>query len=562
MNMRLQLLLSFALVIVLMMGSSWWLAGRSTDAQFAILVTGVNQRQARLMAPALLEEYALSGSWSEVQKNLVAQIEQQDLFARSLYDLLPNSDGLSGGVLSLSMQEANSPTPLASSNISENPYPMEWMMLPEEVIAMLEKRPYREHMGDRFNRDSYLVIPQNIDDWQLGNLASGMMAIESPGLTWLVGTILMGDQRILVIDPSQRVVVDSESSLLGKTVQSDTTHRGISLYHNTAMVGTLVITSRDGVYTLEQNSFLAEVKQGFLMSALLSGGIALVLALGLAHQITRPIRSLTNAVSRLQAGEWGYQVNFRANNEIAQLAGAFNQMSSHLAEQRRLRTRLVDDLAHELNTPLSLMHLELQGMADGLQTPTEAAEHLTQELSEVTDLVADLIFLASADTAPRLQMDWVDINALVTAAARRFEGAAIQQKNLTMQIELHNDLPMIYGDGYPIQRAISNLLSNAIRHTPTGGIITIKSLIENRYIGISVQDTGEGIAPEHLPHIFERFYRADESRTRHSGGRGLGLAIVKQIVEQHGGNIRVESTLGKGSNFTLLFPITPLQASP
>jgi signal transduction histidine kinase len=201
------------------------------------------------------------------------------------------------------------------------------------------------------------------------------------------------------------------------------------------------------------------------------------------------------------------------------------------------------------------MRLEIQGMADGLQTPTEAAHHLTQELGEVSDLVADLIFLASADTAPQLQMDWLDINNLVGSAVKRFEGAATQQKNLNLRFIPQVDLPGICGDVYHLQRAVSNLLSNAIRHTPSNGNITVHTQRIDGKIEITVEDTGEGIPAEHLAHVFERFYRVDSSRNRQSGGRGLGLAIVKQVAEQHGGEVRVNSIPGQGSNFVLRLPI-------
>jgi signal transduction histidine kinase len=371
----------------------------------------------------------------------------------------------------------------------------------------------------------------------------------------VAGMMIIANQRTLVIDDDNMVVVDTGGDLLGKRASDSLPGGGVELYTIDGQVGSLLITSSDGVYTGEQSSFLHQVRRGFLLSGLASAAIALIIATGLAHQITRPIRSLTNATTHIQAGDWGYQVDFRARNEFGRLADAFNQMSSHLAEQRRLRARLVDDLAHELNTPLSLMRLELEGMADGLQTPAQAAKHLNQELSEVSDLVSDLIFLATADTAPEVQMDWLDINALTANAVRRFEGKASQSQRLSF--EPSPELPQVYGDPYLVQRAVSNLISNAIRYTPKGGDIRVMTRHTDSHVEVMVSDSGEGIASEHLPHIFERFYRADESRARHSGGRGLGLAIVKQIMDQHSGDVRVESVPGKGSTFTLMWSSAP-----
>lgn len=525
--MRLQLLSGFALIIAVVVGITWLLAIRTTNAEFAVLISGANQQQARLLAPSLLAEYAATGNWSKVQENLTAQIERQNALAIEAAPYYVANRGNRGGVISL--------------NFGDQEDRLRWNLdleIPPEVIAMLQNNSHFLQPATPPSEGFFVVRPN-----------AAPFFVEPPSIGWTVGNIILGNQRAIVVDQNDLVVVDTEKGLLGKRVSGNFTRDGVPLYQDSTLIGTLLIMPRGGVYTVEQTSFLQAVRKGFLYSGLLSAAIALLLALGLAHQITRPIRSLITATARLQAGEWGYQVDFKADNEIGQLAEAFNQMSSHLEEQRSLRTRLVDDLAHELNTPLSLMRLEVQAMADGFQTPAEAAQHLTQELGEVTDLVADLIFLASRDTTRKPEMDWVDLNALAASVMRRFDGTPSQDKRLIFTPA--EPLPLIYGDSYLVQRAITNLLSNAIRHTPPGGQIHVRTAQHNGQIELSVQDTGEGIPAEHLPHIFERFYRVDDSRTRQSGGRGLGLAIVKQIMDQHEGEVQAHSELGVGSTFTL-----------
>ena len=542
--MRTQLMLGFVVVIALLVGMSLFLAVRTTDAEFSVLISDANRRQARVVAPSVLEEYSLSEDWAEVQNTLIEQISLQEQFIAEL-TREPRSGppddrrgGRPGGVIGVRI-EGDEPLRLDFSlglNFSET------------SIEVIE-----EQFAQGFDRDNgpFMFFASESDPRLFGPRGEPTHTIflDSPGIEWVASTLILANQRTLVLDNDSVVVVDTGGDLLGKRLDASLRDSGVGLYTGEEQVGSLILTSSDGIYNVEQNSFLRQVRRGFIVSGLISAGIALIIASGLAYQITRPIRSLTNATARLRAGEWGYQVDFRARNEFGKLADAFNEMSSHLAEQRRLRARLVDDLAHELNTPLSLMRLELEGMADGLQTPAQAADHLNQELREVSDLVSDLIFLASADTAPEAQMDWLDINELAANAVRRFEGKASQSQRLSF--EPAADLPEIYGDPYLVQRAVSNLISNALRYTPAGGNIRVVTRKTEKHVEVAVTDSGQGIAAEHLPHIFERFYRADASRDRHSGGRGLGLAIVKQIMEQHSGDVRVESQPGQGSTFTL-----------
>lgn len=535
--MRLQLLLSFMLIIAIVLLTGWAMAIRTTDARFAVLVSETNQQQARSLAPGFLNAYENSGSWAQVQTALVTEKNRQVQWRQAVEENLIQMDMSGEGVTLLNL--AGLMPELMGENFEFNLS----MIMSEEVLeTWLEQR----------NNPSGLYYIPDATPHRRGQT----LVVQPPGVSWLASNMILSQQRAIVTDTDHRVVLDTGEDLLGRRVDTSFASTGVPLYSPTGMIGTLVITSENGVYTFEQSAFLQEVKSGFLLSGLVSAGIALILALLLAYQITRPVRSLTAAAARIQAGEWGYQVKSVAQGEIEQLTRAFNEMSNHLAEQRRLRARLVDDLAHELNTPLSLIRLEVQGMADGFQTPAEAAQHLDQELSEVEELVSDLVFLASRDTAPTPQMDWLDLNLIVSTAVRRFEGSASQSRTLIFRPA--ENLPPLYGDAYLIQRAVSNLISNAIRHTPADGTITLKTQKNGDHLEVIVQDTGEGIPPEHLPHIFERFYRVDHSRARQSGGRGLGLAIVQQIMEQHQGRVLVESEVGKGSTFRLVWHLPDL----
>lgn len=579
--MRWQLFLAFGIIIAMVLGSSWWLALRTTTHEFALLVSDDNQQQARLIAPTLLEEYNQSGDWGTVQATLEEQIAQQNRLNVQLAPMWGQNQGGRRGVVSFSMG-AVQPYPAneigmaysqgckpdSCSQPKQDSYAVDFTFhWPQEFMfegfnladfislgSLSQTEPVNvppvEVLPADSSRDRFFVV-----DGGTRPRRDYPQAIftEAPSIPWTVGNFLLADQRALVIDSDGMVVIDTAKQFLGKEVEANDLEAGVPLYTDAGQIGTLLVAPRNGVYTLQQNTFLEEVRQGFLISAGLSAALALLLAFWIADRATRPIRSLTQASERLQQGEWGYQVDFTAQNEIGRLAYAFNQMSRHLAEQRDLRARLVDDLSHELNTPLSLMQLELQGMSDGLQSPSEAAAHLTQELGEVSELVADLVFLANRDAAPPPVMQPLNLNELVSSTVKRFENSAKQNKQQTLQFIPQEGLDSILGDPYLVGRAVSNLISNAMRHTPAGGEITVVTRQTGAELEVSVQDTGEGIAAEHLPHIFERFYRTDSSRARHSGGRGLGLAIVQQIMAQHQGKVMVESQVGQGSTFRLVW---------
>ncbi len=541
--MRVQFFLSFALTILVGMVTSWGLAVRTTDTEFAVLVSDSNQQRAELIAPSLLAEYEMHGSWEAVQESLVQQIAQQV----ELTALLPG--------MSIEIADENGVSTFSFQR-QENFWGDDegWEFTFDVLEQFIDPQIIQQWITPpaittpQLQDGSVFVIQPSSHP----NRASPIL-IKPADISWTLTSMTSADQRGIVVDENRQVVVDTSSELLGKKVDEIFISKGVPLYRNGTKIGTFVMTSQDGVYTLEQNAFLKKVREGYLLGGLISTGLALILAFFLSYKLSSPIRSLTAAASRIQGGEWGYQVSFRARSEIGKLALAFNDLSCHLAEQRHLRAQLVDDLAHELKTPLTLMRLELQGMADGLQTTQEAADHLNQELEEVSELVSDLIFLASRDTTPTPQMDWIDLNAVVSSAVRRFEGNASEGRQLKFLPAEH--LPPVYGDAYLVQRAISNLIMNAIRYTPRGGDITLMTVQDGNKLQVVVKDTGEGIPHEHLPHIFERFYRVDGSRSRQSGGRGLGLAIVKQIMQQHQGQVLVESQPGQGSTFRLVWSV-------
>ena len=248
----------------------------------------------------------------------------------------------------------------------------------------------------------------------------------------------------------------------------------------------------------------------------------------------------------------------QSQDEIGQLALTFNQMADSLAKHEELRRSLIADVAHELRTPLTVIQGNLEAMMDGLlpANPQEIAT-LRDEAALLSRLVADLRLLSLAE-AGQLKLERVktDPVELVTRAVESFRLQA-QTSDVQLNLEFAPDLPQIEVDLGRMTQVIRNLLSNALRHTPEGGkvAITCQTNPEHEFL-VAVSDTGEGIFPEDLPYIFDRFYRADKSRSRVSGGSGIGLAIVKQLVEAHGGKVWVTSELGQGTTFGFTLPLS------
>jgi signal transduction histidine kinase len=253
-------------------------------------------------------------------------------------------------------------------------------------------------------------------------------------------------------------------------------------------------------------------------------------------------------------------------------------MADSLEGAEALRRQMVADIAHELRTPLSLVRGSLEAMLDGMyDLNLENVESTHEETLVLTRLVDDLRDLALAEAGQlNLEQEILDLSDLAAGVAERFQPQATEQ-GVTLGTALPDDLPRIYGDWQRLSQVLINLVANALRYTPTGGCITIaartvpdstmtqpsvsktkeegKAWAASRLVKVTVTDTGQGIPPDDLPYIFERFYRADKSRTRASGGSGLGLAIARQIVEAHGGQIGAESLSGVGSIFFFTLPV-------
>ena len=305
--------------------------------------------------------------------------------------------------------------------------------------------------------------------------------------------------------------------------------------------------------------FLQSISNVMIWAAILFGILGILFGIMMSRNLTAPLRRLAEAAQAIGKRDFSRRVEVTGTEETKEVARAFNEMVGDLEQGETLRRNLLADVSHELRTPLSVLQGNLRAILDGVY-PLEQHEiaRLYDQTRLLARLIEDLHELARAEARQLpLNVQSINVNELVQQAATAFEPAA-EAASISLQTNVPHDLPEVQADATRMTQVLNNLLSNALRHTPAGGAITIVCQANGGSVRLSVQDTGEGIAPEDLSRVFDRFYRADPTRNRATGGAGLGLAIVRAIVEMHGGQVWAESDglAGHGSRFTVELPNT------
>jgi signal transduction histidine kinase len=370
------------------------------------------------------------------------------------------------------------------------------------------------------------------------------------------------NQRLVVVDQQGLVVADSQDVMpIGEPGEFELLDTAIPIVADQASLGTLVVLppgpppGDTPAGEASVSSLSSSVNHYLVWGGLLGVLVAAVATLLISRGILRPVESLAQAARGLSRGDFSQRVNVRSKDELGELAHAFNSMAEDLKRAEQLRRNLVADVAHELRTPLSNILGHLEAIHDGLLLPDGATlDSIYEEALLLGRLVEDLQELTLAEagqlTLLRQPADVANIVRRAVAAAR----PQAKAKGLTLRTQLYAREATVEADPERIGEVLRNLLSNAITHTSEHGRITVHLKDGGNELCIGVEDTGAGIPPEDLPFVFERFYRVDRSRVRATGGAGLGLTIARRLVEAHGGTIRVESELGKGSRFTFTLP--------
>ncbi len=387
------------------------------------------------------------------------------------------------------------------------------------------------------------------------------------------------DRNITVTDRNNLIIAATEASLIGLRIDSSDIERGEHpLDYRITSDQRLRLTPPLGErrpasspslngrsdngntsdspsnHSQNQTDFLGSVSRAFWWATALAIGIAGLLSLALSRRIFNPLAALTTAAQKLEKGDLQQKVAITGKDEVATLGQAFNQMAESLAKQEQLRRNMVSDVAHELRTPLTNIRGHLEAIQDGVLEADEATiDSLYEEAMLLNHLIEDLQELALAEAGQlRMNIQPLSVEEVLETAVSSVQMMA-SRHNVTVTFQNRQTLPTVLADNERLSQILRNLLRNGIVYAPNGKIV-VTAVPQNNHIHISIQDSGEGINPDHIPHLFERFYRIDGSRNRSTGGKGLGLAIVKALVEAQNGRIWVESQLGQGTTFHFTIP--------
>lgn len=425
------------------------------------------------------------------------------------------------------------------------------------LVSGQTQREFDQFIADRYGnelRNELVDYYQTNGSWQgIGTILMRNPYNRPGGREYVVAPVTLTDATGVVVQSGRR-------ERIGQQLSASETSHGIPVEVDGVVVGRIVVDSmndRGPGPASPEADFLDRVRQAIIVSAGAAAVLALLLGILLARTIARPVRELTTATQVVAQGQLGHRVPVRTQDELGDLARSFNQMSADLERASVLRRQMTADIAHELRTPLSVILGYTEALSESkLPGTPEVFATMYGEAQLLNHLIDDLRTLSLADagelplnrqpSAPRALLER-------TAAAH---AARANQKGVELTVEADTHLPLVLVDPERIAQVLGNLVTNALRYTPAGRSIVLAAepAAEGAGSVLKIQDYGSGIAPEDLPHIFDRFYRGDQARQQDEGESGLGLAIVKSIIEAHGGTIQVASVVDEGTTFTITLP--------
>ncbi len=379
---------------------------------------------------------------------------------------------------------------------------------------------------------------------------------------------MRGRPGFLLTDANGLIVYDERGTRVGSLMTPDERAGAVPIRQaNGGISGYLFSVGGPGRGQMQQaeQDFLDQLRQTLIIAAFVAGGLGMLMGLAMSRMLAAPLSNLAHAARAFAARDWDHRAPVKGADEIAAVAREFNEMAETIHRAETLRRNMTADVAHELRTPLAVLQGNLRAILDGVY-PLEMGEIATlyDETRHLSRLVDDLREMALADAGKlSLNMQAVDLAQACRAAVAGFAAAADAQ-NVHLAADIPDDHTLCaHGDPDRVAQVLRNLLANALRHTPSGGSITIavQATLPNA-LRVDVKDTGEGISAEDIPHVFQRFYRGDKARTRQAGGTGLGLAIAKAWVEAMGGAISVESKPGGGACFSFILKACERPAPP
>lgn len=329
-----------------------------------------------------------------------------------------------------------------------------------------------------------------------------------------------------------------------------------------AETGRLPAAGADVASATPVEQFQTVLQQALLVSGFAALAAAVVVSLFVSRRIVEPLLTLSVVSRRLAQGFYRERTRISSDDEIAQLSQSVNQLADALDQTERRRLALLADVTHELRTPLATIGGYMEGLLDGVIEPSpQTFSLILHESNRLQRLIEDLELLSRVEAG---QLPVVarrtDLQRVLEEVVAQFE-PLFRANQVALTLHLDIDLPPVWADPDRVNQVLINILSNAYRYTPSGGKVTLVADVVDKMVIVAVRDTGIGISPEHLPHIFERFYRVDKSRARQSGGSGIGLAIARHLVYAQGGEIWAESDgPGKGTTFCFTLPVVPAES--
>ena len=424
------------------------------------------------------------------------------------------------------------------------------------VVAVATFSVFVTRLADR-RFDEYEALVERL---QITRMAQWLVGIYESSGSWEEAQAYVEEMHalsgtaILVVNTHGQIVGDSRYTQVSGPPPANWTE--YPLFDGDGLsVGTLYVS---GARTI-QEMFRARLQESLRLLLLIGSGIGLLVALGVstavAGMIASPVRQMSELVRSTAQGDFSRRMQLSRHDELGDLADAFNRMSAELDAAFQHQRNLVADTAHELRTPLTNVRGYLEALDDGVMETTEALPVVREEVGLLQRIVEDLQVVAVAESGNlSLHLRKMAVPDLLSGALSG-QVRAVEAAGVSLLLELPPDLPDVTADPQRVGQVVSNILHNALRHTPAGGSITVAAAVQEDAVAFSFQDSGEGIAPEQLPRIFDRFYRVDPSRSRVTGGSGLGLTIARLLVESHGGTISAENVAGGGSRFLFTLPV-------
>ena len=368
----------------------------------------------------------------------------------------------------------------------------------------------------------------------------------------------MGRLDVMLADTDGEIVYDSAMEMGGKKLSSRERSQALPITQSDGSVIGSLLLSMPREWTMMgrlEQQFLSGMRNILIVGAVLAVGLGLIMGALLSQRLTAPLQRLAAAARAVAGGDLDHKVEVEGSTEIVEVGNAFNEMTTALSESERQRQNMVADVAHELRTPLSVVQGNLRAILDGVYELDRAEiSRLYDETRLLSRLVDDLRELALADAGQlRLSPRPTDLDRVIQESLDNLALGA-EARDVSLSTSLPDGLPAVQADPDRVSQVLRNLLTNALLYTPAGGSVTVSAGSANGMVEVAVADTGVGIGPGDLPHIFERFWRADPARVR-MGSTGLGLSIAQSLIEAQGGRIWAESVPGRGSTFRFTLPV-------